>query len=286
MESIIKQTYHEFELILIDDGSTDDSNNICDSYKKKDERIKVIHKKNGGVSSARNEGLDNATGDCVVFVDSDDSLAENYIEIMVNNIVDVDMCVCGYYEINSYGDIIRSSVDGNRRIINLKSKHFIEALFDGTYMYQGYLWNKMFIRSVIGNLRFDEKIYYNEDRLFVLEYLLKCKEISYNNYPLYFYLSNDEGAMGLNKSGFSFKALTEYHSYEKMINLLKKRHYYGCYSKALLESVYSVSGKKRYFKEFPMLKKYEIKWGLKILFSFKCSLKSKIKTLYYFLKRK
>ena len=285
LKSIMKQTYHEFELILIDDGSTDESNIICDGYEKKDERIKVIHKKNGGVSSARNVGLDNATGDCIVFIDSDDTIDEKYIEIMVNNIADADMSVCGYYEINSDGDIIQSSVDGNRRVINLESKKFIEALFDGTYMYQGYLWNKMFIKSIIGNLRFDEKIYYNEDRLFVLEYLLKCKNISYNNYPLYFYLSNDEGAMGINKKGFSLKTMTEYRSYEKMIKLLKKNHY-SCYSKALLEGVYSVSGKKRFFKEFPMLKKYEIRWGLKIIFSFNCGLKSKIKTIYYFLKRK
>ena len=286
LKSIMKQTYHEFELILIDDGSTDESNIICDGYEKKDERIKVIHKKNGGVSSARNVGLDNATGDCIVFIDSDDTIDEKYLEIMVNNIADVDMSVCGYYEMSLDGDIIRSSVDGNRRVNNLESKKFIEALFDSTYMYQGYLWNKMFIRSIIGDLRFDEKIYYNEDRLIVLEYLLKSKNISYNNYPLYFYLSNDESAMGQNKRGFSLKALTEYSSYEKMITLLKKKHYYGCYSKALLEGVCNVSCKKKFFNEFPMLKKYEIRWGLKIIFSLKCGLKSKIKTVYYFLKRK
>ena len=98
IDSIINQSYKNLEIILVNDGSTDNSKNICDYYSEIDKRIKVVHKKNGGVSSARNTGIDIATGDYIAFVDSDDYLELNMYETMINNLEQnqCDMGVCGY----------------------------------------------------------------------------------------------------------------------------------------------------------------------------------------------
>lgn len=95
VESIVEQTYKNLEIILVDDGSPDNCPAMCDEWAKKDSRIKVIHKKNGGLSSARNAGLDGCTGDYIYFLDSDDYIADNCIEMLFNAIVSdgSDMCI-------------------------------------------------------------------------------------------------------------------------------------------------------------------------------------------------
>ena len=96
VDSILAQTYENLEIILVDDGSKDSSGKMCDEYAEKDARIKVVHKKNGGVSSARNKGLDVASGEYIGFVDSDDSTKPNMFEILYKNMVtsDADVSVC------------------------------------------------------------------------------------------------------------------------------------------------------------------------------------------------
>ena len=106
IDSILSQTFTDFELLLIDDGSKDSSGAICDEYAAKDNRVRVFHKENGGVSSARNLGLDNATGEWIAFVDADDYLAPSYLYDFVQNLSnDVKLLVC------AYGSQITSSVD-------------------------------------------------------------------------------------------------------------------------------------------------------------------------------
>ena len=100
IDSILAQSIEDFELILIDDGSTDNSGKICDAYEKKDKRIKVIHKINGGVSSARNSGLDIANGDCITFIDSDDYVDYGYLKKLYNP--NVDMVLCNMKYMQSY----------------------------------------------------------------------------------------------------------------------------------------------------------------------------------------
>ncbi|MDD6812335.1 MAG: glycosyltransferase family 2 protein [Lachnospiraceae bacterium] len=96
LESVVAQTYSNLEIILVDDGSTDNSGKVCDKYQEIDSRIKVVHKKNGGVSDARNEGIDEACGEYIAFVDSDDWVTRNYIEnmyaILVKNSCDIAIC--------------------------------------------------------------------------------------------------------------------------------------------------------------------------------------------------
>lgn len=101
LESLIHQTYTNLEIILVDDGSTDNSLEICQEYAKKDKRIKVIHKENGGLSTARNAGLDVATGDYYSFVDSDDYISTRFYEIMLNVALEhsADIVECDYNKI-------------------------------------------------------------------------------------------------------------------------------------------------------------------------------------------
>ena len=96
MDSVLKQTYSNIEIIIVDDGSTDTSGSLCDEYWKKDSRITVFHKENGGLSSARNFGLERVSGNYVCFIDSDDFIHENYISFMYDKIIknDADICYC------------------------------------------------------------------------------------------------------------------------------------------------------------------------------------------------
>jgi glycosyltransferase involved in cell wall biosynthesis len=105
IESILRQTYSNFELLLIDDGSPDKSGEICDEYAKKDKRVKVIHKKNEGVSIARNTGFDNAKGEYIVCVDSDDYVDERYLQDfidVINEYPDAEMIWCGFTTVKDY----------------------------------------------------------------------------------------------------------------------------------------------------------------------------------------
>ena len=101
VKSILNQTFTDFELILVDDGTPDSSGVICDQFAEKDERIKVIHKKNGGLSDARNTGIEVAKGEYIGFVDSDDYIAEDMYELLYTNIVneEADLSICGIYDV-------------------------------------------------------------------------------------------------------------------------------------------------------------------------------------------
>ena len=102
LESVVNQTYQNLEIILIDDGSPDNCPKMCDDWAKKDKRIKVIHKENGGVSSARNCALDKLTGDYICFVDSDDTIHPKYVEILIRNLkeANADISVCSWKKVN------------------------------------------------------------------------------------------------------------------------------------------------------------------------------------------
>lgn len=176
ISSIITQSYDNFELILIDDGSTDKSGEICDSFSLKDNRIKVIHKVNGGVSSARNYGLEQAHGEYVCFVDSDDYVLNDYLINFINYAdEDVDFVLSGYMLINSSSRYI-SSVSKSKCIgkVDLLLSNF-------SRLYCCYApYGKLFKRSIITKhkLLFDPAIYYGEDRLFVFEYLSYVNQVA------------------------------------------------------------------------------------------------------------
>ena len=193
IDSIINQTYKNLEIILVDDGSPDNSGNICDEYSKKDNRIKVIHKENGGVSSARNVGINNATGNWISFIDSDDWIEENYFEILLNKAKNenADIVICGYNR------IWRNKVE----IINKVSKDTIynnkEYLINSLNPQMGFGYGPMKItkRECIGQVLFDENLVVGEDALFNLKISKNIKKAVFCNQVLYNYRNNENSAV-------------------------------------------------------------------------------------------
>ncbi len=159
IDSIISQTYENLEIILVDDGSTDSSPEICDEYERKDSRIKVIHQKNGGLSKARNAALEKCTGDYIGFVDSDDYIQKNMYELLVDCMHkhDVDIAVCQWQWQTVSGewtvpkDSIPRDIYGEHG-----STEFAEFLYRGSYA-NGVacaVWNKLYKKKLFENLRF------------------------------------------------------------------------------------------------------------------------------------
>lgn len=186
IDSILCQTFNNFELLLIDDGSKDNSGAILDEYQDKDSRVCVIHKKNSGVSSTRNIGLDKAKGDFIVFVDSDDYVSADYLERLYEHRED-DLVVSGY-------QLFGASSDGYTPMpYRVTKKDEDKTVFEGLLAH-GYITRisvaKLFHKDILGknHIRFPEDMFFCEDSTFVFNYLKYCNSITYIPYCGYFYL--------------------------------------------------------------------------------------------------
>lgn len=205
IESVLIQTYVNFELILVDDGSKDNSGQICDIYSAKDKRVKVIHKQNGGVSSARNVGIEIASGKYIAFIDGDDFVSEHYLETLYNMLVNnnVDMAVQVYYNMYPTGKEKSVKEDVNEV---MSAWQFIEfEILEGrdTSPYVK-LYKTEIIRKY--SINFDESITNLEDMLFLFHYVKKCNSVFYNTDEINYYriIRND----GVVFSKFTVKKLT------------------------------------------------------------------------------
>lgn len=188
LNSVINQTYKDFELIIIDDGSTDGSSDICEEYAKNDKRIKYVHQENSGGQVARNNGLDIATGKYIAFVDSDDALDPHIYEVLIQNLetYDADVSVCSF---SMNRDSLGVRTNKTTAVIN-GSEKILEALVGHTPTLpklQGYLFNKVYKREVIGNLRMNQLINMGEDGLFNMYVMQNCNKAVYDNSVLYYY---------------------------------------------------------------------------------------------------
>lgn len=184
INSILNQTFYDWELLLIDDGSKDNSKCICDIYAAKDKRIKVFHKENGGVSSARNLGLDNAKGKWITFIDSDDCIYENIFNLISSH--DEDLLIFNY-DID-YNGIIQ----GGESIPHYYNSYPIKTILN-KYIYIELFrtpWSKFFKRHLINTLRFDTRIAIGEDSLFVLKYFQRCKSFFFFEQKYYIWSEN------------------------------------------------------------------------------------------------
>ncbi|MCI9379383.1 MAG: glycosyltransferase [Eubacterium sp.] len=182
LESVLQQTYHNTEILLINDGSQDNSLAICEDYQKKDNRIQIINKENGGVSSARNTGLRIASGKYITFVDADDYVKEIYIETLITDMQKkrVDIAACGYYcEEKDHSLIIEEN--GDSRIISLKrgEMNFCKDKFLSRVS------GKLFKAVMLKNKWFDENIQAGEDALFLTEIMTTGNKLYFNKTALY-----------------------------------------------------------------------------------------------------
>lgn len=184
VRSILNQTYQDFELIIVDDGSTDGSDVICDKFANGDDRIKVIHKVNGGPSSARNVGLSHATGEYVYFIDCDDELQLDGLtklqSAMEKNLV--ELVICGYNVINkektskiNFNSIPNGNIKEEQTFLNILKNSLFASL-----------WNKLYLRAKITH-EFNEEIKWGEDLQFNLEYIKNISNFSLIEDPLYNY---------------------------------------------------------------------------------------------------
>ena len=193
VNSIVNQTYSNLEIILVDDGSPDNCPQMCDEWAKKDKRIKVIHKVNGGVSSARNKGLELSSGEFIQFVDSDDYILENYCAELISRFTEeVDLVVAGYTIIDDYKNkIIRNKTAVNVDKIILDEDELLRFVIDG---FVDMPVNKLFRRDLITKT-FHEGLPLGEDRIFVLDYLRNVKnKIVFAETEGYIYEYNDGSA--------------------------------------------------------------------------------------------
>lgn len=190
LNSILKQTYQNLEIILVDDGSTDDTSKIIDNYAKKNKRIIVFHQKNRGQSAARNAGIKLATGDYISFIDSDDTVKPNFITELLevyNNETALSVCGIHYKRLKakSAEDVYISPLRSRKKHESFKSYILYLLAIDGR-MYSSV--NKLYRADIAKKLQFDESINFAEDTKFVLNYLAKAQgDIRFVLEPLYIY---------------------------------------------------------------------------------------------------
>ena len=217
IKSIVNQTFSDIEILLVDDGTKDKSGEICEYYSEKDVRIKVIHKENGGLSDARNVGMQFATGKYIIFIDSDDYIKEDMLEYMYNNIKKsgADFSTCGVYDV--YGDHV------------VKQKYFKEELVSGeqafSYILQGTnikgaIWNKLFKREVIENLEFPVGKTY-EDVFFTCDLMERVNHVYVGTQPKYYYIHR-ENSITTRRYSKSDNNIIE--GYTKTYNLIIKKY--------------------------------------------------------------
>jgi len=207
LDSIANQSYSNFQAILIDDGSTDNSGVICDEYCKKDKRFMVIHQKNKGLSEARNTGLDEAfkyDADYLTFMDSDDCYNRDYLKIMHEGITSnkADISVCNY--LNFYDEDIPSSFDDKSdKWELLTGKDACKLLHVVLYIV---VINKLYKRDIFSDIRFPKgKIY--EDEWVTHKIIYKAKKICVTERKLYYYRKRKDSITYVNKDRFSFDAI-------------------------------------------------------------------------------
>ena len=219
IESILNQTFNNFELILVNDGSTDNSGVVCDDYAKKDTRIKIVHKSNGGVSSARNAGLYVAKGEYIGFVDPDDYIDKNMYEKLYRLCIDnnSDIAICRFNrEIN--GKI--QNKESTEEIIELNNMEAMNELFKGN-LYRFSLCNKLFSKKCFNDVLFPEERIH-EDLSTTYKLFDNSKKTVYINYCGYIYVRRENSIL---TSTYNEKRLQAFIAWDEIIEFIDKNYY-------------------------------------------------------------
>lgn len=217
IDSILKQSYQEMEILIIDDGSTDGTENICKKYQEKDGRVRYLYQNNGGVSKARNYGIREAQGKYIAFVDADDYIESNMIEMMVSyfmRIKKTDLVVCGFYECNT-SKRIEKKIECKKC---LSQSAYLQGLFNPN-SFGGFLWNKLFRADIIkeNQLKLDEDIFVCEDLLFCYRYGEYVDEVQFVPQSFYNYIVNENSATHSEYSSKRFTAVTGFERMEHLV---------------------------------------------------------------------
>ncbi len=194
LDSILKQTYSDFELLVMDDGSRDDTPRILDEYAASDARIRVMHKANSGVSDTRNQALDLASGEYIQFLDADDWITPDATRLFVRAMEDnptCDMVIADFYRV--VGKNMSQKGDIEEEHLLTREEYADEMMKSPADFYYGVLWNKFFRRSIIEEyqLRMDARLDWAEDFIFNMEYVLHTDHIYALKAPVYYYVKTE-----------------------------------------------------------------------------------------------
>ena len=284
VDSIISQTYSNIEIILVDDGSPDNCPKICDDYKKKDSRVVVVHKENGGLSDARNAGIKVMNGKYVTFIDSDDYVEKDYVEFLYNLIekYNVKMSICSYKAIYDTGTILTQANDCEYTLTS--SETLAKMLYHEDFNVS--TWAKLYEASLFEKVEFPKgKIF--EDALTTYKLVDQCDRIAVSLVSKYNYMIRNNSIL---TGAFSVKKLTLIDAYEEMGNYILKK--YPNLSKAVTRSrVYThISTLRQMVNCKPKLKekekeyrKYILKHGKIVLHDRRACKRDKIAILLLFL---
>lgn len=217
IESIIHQTYRNLEIILVDDGSPDKCGEICDQYAHIDARIHVIHKKNGGVARARNDGIEYANGDYISFIDSDDWIAENAYEILYQGLkqYDADCAVGKCVTVIDKNGILSPKKNQDSPVRCEKASEAMKhVLLSGSAV-----WNRLFKREVFQQIRFPlDRV--NDDEVVALHAYAECKNIVFLNQNTYYYRIRQDS---ITTSKFSIRNVDCYYNSIDNLNFIRQR---------------------------------------------------------------
>ena len=273
IESLMQQSFKDFELLLIDDGSPDNCPQICDDYAKKDPRIKVVHKVNGGLLSARKAGLEAASGDYIAFVDGDDWVDHFYLDILYKLAItnNADLTVTGHFrEFDGKIETIKPKNPGVYNEEQIKSTIITKAIFNGEFCEHGmstYVWNKLFKKELLKEVLFDvhNDIVMGEDAAITYSYLALSKSLVISKIPLYYYRQRHDSivkSIENPKMEYYRLGLLMNHLYRKMTNAIDKESLktqidYYLYSQLLVRSggLIQLENKNEIFNPFKNAKK-------------------------------
>lgn len=238
LESIVQQSYKDFEVIIVNDGSIDASEKICTEFASRNEQIRIITIANNGVSNARNIGLDAALGDYISFVDADDYLDENYLENYIKLAVSTkaDIVIGGIQEEN--GDRINYLSNKNMVLKKNRIKKLVYSLLDNksdeenTYSPQvlGFSYCKLYNKNIVKKIKFNQNIPIREDTIFNVEAFLASDKIALGDFIGYHYVINKTSATGRFRKNFTIEAKCFLNACKKLWehNRLRKDSYYIC----------------------------------------------------------
>lgn len=222
VRSITEQTYRHLEIILVDDGSPDECPRMCDEWAGRDDRIRVVHKPNGGLSDARNAGLNAMHGDFVAFVDSDDYVEPDYVGRLHAGIADADMSVCAIICEDSDGKVRQGSEPIVEKQDAVSSEEYLRrALLDWRLVVA---WNKLYAASIWNQLRFPVGRIH-EDEYVLHQVVGRCKNINVLLDGLYHYVSTDSS---ITHSGFSIRNLDRLEALTQRMEYCVSKNYRQC----------------------------------------------------------
>ncbi|WP_100012064.1 glycosyltransferase family 2 protein [Lentibacillus sediminis] len=230
IDSILNQTFKDFEVILVNDGSTDNSGQICNEYLDMDARIKVIHNKNGGLSSARNAGLSVSKGEYVGFVDSDDYISENMYEILYHHVIEAasDIVVCDLLPVEEGESHDANQVDPECTVCHYTNTQALHKLYDAKSTFV-YAVNKLYRRSIFNDVAYDKGRLY-EDEFIIHQLLYKSEKVTYIQATLYFYVQR---AGSIVNSSFSVKKFDRVYALKQREVFFRNKNLPELHQKAL-----------------------------------------------------